>query len=630
MNEKDIYKGLNHIDGDLIEEAANPLNNGRKPAGRRLGKIGKTIWALGTAAAVFTIFVLGNEVVRLNNELEKSKRSGTVELSDENNKTLEEGNAVYDHKGFCNIYKTLDDYSSLYAVVSDIDQRDKEMMEYDDITGGVAEYDMEDAKSESIGSMESGEDYSKTNVMTEGVDESDIVKTDGNYIYMIESGQISITDIRSGKPKDKEILIPEMESTSDEIVEMYVSEDNLVLMTNHYDNDAQGSETITYSYDVKDKKNPKLIGSSRQDGVYDTSRKINDTVYVFSNKYITTADMSEKEALSEDGLQKWVPKVNNTIIKSDCIFYQEESNNGMVVSSFDINSPEKTIDSKYVMSGDAKIYVSAGSIYFYRVFYEGRTITSISGMDFSDGKLIPGESETIRGSIRDSFAICQQKDYLYVLSTEDDSSTQVNTLHVFDSDMKQVGLINEIARGERIYAARFVGDYIYFITYRETDPLFVADISNPKKPEIIGELKVDGYSEYLHYWDENHILGIGYQENGTGDNDIKLTMFDVSNTKKPKEENSFLLKGNYYSTAIDGNYKGILADSTKNLIGFASSKDWESTVYELFTYDKKEGFSIIKETTFDINNDDAYRGLYVGDNFYIAGNSDITYFKLKK
>ena len=284
MNEKDIYKGLNHIDGDLIEEAANPLNNGRKPAGRRLGKIGKTIWALGTAAAVFTIFVLGNEVVRLNNELEKSKRSGTVELSDENNKTLEEGNAVYDHKGFCNIYKTLDDYSSLYAVVSDIDQRDKEMMEYDDITGGVAEYDMEDAKSESIGSMESGEDYSKTNVMTEGVDESDIVKTDGNYIYMIESGQISITDIRSGKPKDKEILIPEMESTSDEIVEMYVSEDNLVLMTNHYDNDAQGSETITYSYDVKDKKNPKLIGTSRQDGVYDTSRKINDTVYVFSNK----------------------------------------------------------------------------------------------------------------------------------------------------------------------------------------------------------------------------------------------------------------------------------------------------------------------------------------------------------
>ena len=68
-----------------------------------------------------------------------------------------------------------------------------------------------------------------------------------------------------------------------------------------------------------------------------------------------------------------------------------------------------------------------------------------------------------------------------------------------------------IAPGEEIYAARFMGNTGYFVTYRNTDPLFSVDLSDPAKPEIIAELKVTGFSEYLHFWDDTHLLGIGYE-----------------------------------------------------------------------------------------------------------------------
>ena len=384
-------------------------------------------------------------------------------------------------------------------------------------------------------------------------------------------------------------------------------------------------ETVCYSYDIADPQNPKLIGKMRQDGSYNTSRKAGDTVYLFTMQTINRPDIDKDKAIAEDALGSWIPSVNDMPVDSGCIYMGNQGQNGILISSFDIKEPDKTIDSKYVMSGYCDIYVSSDAIYFYgNDWKSGRTITSISKMFYKDGKISAGQSTMINGMIYDSFAISQQNGYLYVIATEDSSDVSVNTLHVFDSDMKQTGVINEIARDERIYAARFLGDYAYFITYRQIDPLFVADISDPDNPKLLGELEVEGFSEYLHIWDENHVLGIGYITKENAIDRIRLTMFDVSDPKNPVEENSYVLNESDYCDALQGNYKAILADPKKNLIGFAAGDN-----YSLFKYDKKHGFSLIRDTKMKYDNSGGYRGLYSGDNFYVAGNGEIEYFSLK-
>ncbi len=653
MNEKDLFKGLNHLDDEIIDEAAKP-DNELKKQGRR-NCFWSNIHTIGTVAAVAAVFVLGWKVVSLNNTLEKtgmpySNGNGT-EMAEKTD-SAEAGSAgadyigVADGKNLGDMFTVARGYDDLYDHLETIEsEKDKEYLEYYDTNNVEAEGEMTDSASASdrdtavIEDYEAPNaqeptneksDYSKTNVMTEGVDESDIVKTDGKYIYMVESSWISITDISKGKPGERKAFSPEFDSPADVVKEMYVDDGRMFLVVSHikkqtdefYDMD---EETVCYSYDIADPQNPKLIGKMRQDGSYNTSRKVGDTVYLFTMQTINRPDIDKDKAIAEDALGSWIPSVNDMPVDSGCIYMGNQGQNGILISSFDIKEPDKTIDSKYVMSGYCDIYVSNDAIYFYENDWKsGRTITSISKMFYKDGKISAGQSTMINGMIYDSFAISQQNGYLYVIATEDSSDVSVNTLHVFDSDMKQTGVINEIARDERIYAARFLGDYAYFITYRQIDPLFVADISDPANPKLLGELEVEGFSEYLHIWDENHVLGIGYITKENARDRIRLTMFDVSDPKNPVEENSYVLNESDYCDALQGNYKAILADPKKNLIGFAAGDN-----YSLFKYDKKNGFSLIRDTKMKYDNSGGYRGLYSGDNFYVAGNGEIEYFSLK-
>lgn len=630
MNEKDLFKGLNHLDDEIIDEAAK-TDNELKKQGRR-NRFWSNIHTIGTVAAVAAVFVLGWKVVSLNNTLEKSgmpySNGNGTEVAEKSDSEEDLGDMFTVARGYDDLYDHLEKIEY---------EKDKEYLEYYDTNNAEAEESVTDSASASDGDTVAVEDYeapnadySKTNVMTEGVDESDIVKTDGKYIYMVESSWISITDISKGKPGERKAFCPEFDSPSDVVKEMYVDDGRMFLVVSHIKNQTaefydMDEETVCYSYDIADPQNPKLIGKMRQDGSYNTSRKAGDTVYLFTMQTINRPDIDKDKAIAEDALGSWIPSVNDMPVDSGCIYMGNQGQNGILISSFDIKEPNKTIDSKYVMSGYCDIYVSNDAIYFYgNDWKSGRTITSISKMFYKDGKISAGQSTMINGMIYDSFAISQQNGYLYVIATEDSSDVSVNTLHVFDSDMKQTGVINEIARDERIYAARFLGDYAYFITYRQIDPLFVADISDPDNPKLLGELEVEGFSEYLHIWDENHVLGIGYITKENAIDRIRLTMFDVSDPKNPVEENSYVLNESDYCDALQGNYKAILADPKKNLIGFAAGDN-----YSLFKYDKKNGFSLIRDTKMKYDNSGGYRGLYSGDNFYVAGNGEIEYFSLK-
>ncbi|MDD7077996.1 MAG: beta-propeller domain-containing protein, partial [Lachnospiraceae bacterium] len=207
-----------------------------------------------------------------------------------------------------------------------------------------------------------------------------------------------------------------------------------------------------------------------------------------------------------------------------------------------------------------------------------------------------------------------------------------NALYVLDKDMRQIGSLDGLADNETIRSARFFGDTGYFVTFRQTDPLFSVDLSDPSDPKILGELKVSGFSSYLHFYGENMLLGIGYEANEetgvvTG---LKLSMFDISDPSNVTEVSRFVIPGITWCPAIES-YKSILVDPEKNLIGFFCDNR-----YLLFSYEEEEGFQ--SKLVYDFYSDmlldqvsyDTLRGLYIDNTFYIAGNTFVISFDMKK
>ena len=181
-----------------------------------------------------------------------------------------------------------------------------------------------------------------------------------------------------------------------------------------------------------------------------------------------------------------------------------------------------------------------------------------------------------------------------------------------------MGSIEGLAEDERVYSARLMGDVGYFVTFRETDPLFSVDFSDPKKPEIIGELKIPGFSEYLHFYGEDMLLGIGMDvdEDGFTTNGVKLSMFDISDNTDVKEVQKYVMK-NVYSADVMYDYRAALIDVGKNIIGFsANSGDGES--YYVFSYDKGKGFACLMEETINGTGYQTARGVYIDQVLYVV------------
>lgn len=505
------------------------------------------------------------------------------------------------------------------------------------------------------GSKEGGKDYSTTNLQMEGVDESDIAKIDGSYIYTVEDKYIVITDIQDGKLKEVTRFLPKDCGASDRVMEIYVDGDQLILVVQCYETSLEEDSAFCYEmngksttqiqvYSIVDRKNPEFEGRLIQDGYYNTSRKIGDVVYLFT-QYNMTSDVTsyvEKkhgvEALKEGNgvsslAEAVIPKVNGEKVAASEIYLPESSGeSGILVSSLDVNKPDKVLDSKLVISGYAQTYISKDALYLYEEDYDGAMITNIAKFALDEGRISGVAAAAVSGYVRDTFAINASDGYLRVLTTDYSTEDEVNALYILDENMKLTGQLTGIAPGEEIYAARFMGNTGYFVTYRNTDPLFTVDLSDPAKPEIIGELKVTGFSEYLHFWDDTHLLGIGYEsdENTGNIENIKLSMFNIENPGEVTEEAKLVLKDVDYSEALY-DYKSVIISKDKNLIGLVC-EDYSGSrtkqTYQIYSY---ENGTFKKQAEIpDINgvNYENVRGMYSGNVFYLWINDNITSYDM--
>ena len=492
----------------------------------------------------------------------------------------------------------------------------------------------------SEGSKEGGKDYSTTNLQMEGVDESDIAKIDGSYIYTVEDKYIVITDIRDGKLKEVTRFLPKDCGASDRVMEIYVDGDQLILVVQCYETSLEEDSAFCYEmngksttqiqvYSIVDRRNPEFEGRLIQDGYYNTSRKIGDVVYLFT-QYNMTSDVVgyvEKEYTSV------IPKVNGEKVAASEIYLPESSGeSGILVSSLDVNKPDKVLDSKLVISGYAQTYISKDALYLYEEDYDGAMITNIAKFALDEGRISGVAAAAVRGYVRDTFAINASDGYLRVLTTDYSTEDEVNALYILDENMKLTGQLTGIAPGEEIYAARFMGNTGYFVTYRNTDPLFTVDLSDPAKPEIIGELKVTGFSEYLHFWDDTHLLGIGYEsdENTGNIENIKLSMFNIENPGEVTEEAKLVLKDVDYSEALY-DYKSVIISKDKNLIGLVC-EDYSGSrtkqTYQIYSYENGTFKKQAEIPGINGANYENVRGMYSGNVFYLWINDNITSYDM--
>lgn len=481
-------------------------------------------------------------------------------------------------------------------------------------------------------------DYSNTNVRQEGVDEADVAKTDGRYLYVLEDDgdYVSIVDTKINMKKISEIKAPKDET----IEEFYLTEKNkkvVMICSNSSDDDYEDVEDVTRSsliskqtegtqvvtYDVQDKKHPKKVGKVSQSGEYESSRISDGYLYLFSNYWVP-------ENWKKKHPETYIPYVDDSLMKAKDICLPDGMKGCMyeIISAIDLKHPDKIVDSKAIFSEGGNAYVSNKNIYYYEEEWTcngKQEKTLLRKLSYKKGKLAVVAQKTFRGYLNDSFSIDEYDGYLRMVVTRG----KTNAVYVLDQKLKLTGKITNLAKDERVYSARFLGDTGYFVTYKETDPLFSVDLSNPKNPKILGRLKIPGFSNYLHFYGEDKLLGIGMDVDKKGDvtDGVKLSMFDISDKKNVKEEHKYTLK-DVYSTDVEWDYKAALIDVEKNIIGFPAGGE-NRQMYYLFSYTEEKGFQCNMKEKIYGSDALATRGIYIKDRLYVIHGNVLKAYSLK-
>lgn len=479
-------------------------------------------------------------------------------------------------------------------------------------------------------------DFGETNVQVQGIDEGDIIKNDGKYLYCYEKNRISIVQVDGD-----DMRVCSKIKGYENLEELYVSGNKLVLISqkgscdiicydedlayedsSKIDNDKKEElQVVIDVYDITDRKNPVLLSTKKQDGMFQTSRIRDGYLYIITSKNMYIENMKKEDPST------YVPKVDDkTLEYSDVLIPDTSILEGyLLLTGLKIDNPTVFSDQKAILSNGYNYYVSTGNIYIAENLYEKSTTkTLLTKIAYKDGRLKVKKQGKIQGYLNNNFSMDEYKGYLRVVTTvnryDDNLFQMYNNLYVLNNELKIVGSIEKLAKNETIYSARFMGDTGYFVTFRQVDPLFSVDLSNPTKPKVMDALKIPGFSSYLHFYGEGLLLGIGedVDVNTGAFKGVKLSMFDISNPYDVKEVHKCNLGEGVYSKELS-NYKSILIDDKSNIIGFSymdGSYEDSRPTYAVYSYHEKMGFmkdfSVREETWCNAN----LRGTYIGDTFY--------------
>lgn len=679
MDEKNYKKAINqiHASEDLKNKTYEKImkmqlndneikKNTKDKVKKSKNKYAKISYLTGIAAMFMLVFFLGGTYLK------------TIEKSDDKNET--------NNKTYINIGTQKNDlprFASLDELKNTVkkDNENKKNMSRDmivimdgeeSILNSVST-DKENSKNESKTELGDKSDYSKTNNQVENVDEADIVKTDGKYIYYISQNKVYIVDVKNMEITSKieyenssiySYLGPE---------QLFINENKLIVLGTYSEIDLiqkqdksdeyvedkieteQRNFTQAIIYDISDKSKPKEIRKVSLDGYYKDSRMIGKNIYFISAKIPTYyTNITEKEIL---------PCYSDTVslIKQESINYTDiaylkssNTNSYLLVGGFNIENKEKVnIETFYGASAD-DIYVSEENMYiteydygydedygysYYRTNENNKSNekTKIYKFNLKDSQIKLQCTGEVNGYLKNQFSMDEYEGNLRIAITSGYNQNSSNAILVFDKDLKEIGKIEDLAQDEKIYSVRFIGKIGYVVTFEQIDPLFVIDLSDPYNPVVKGQLKIPGYSSYLHPYDETHIIGIGYNTelNGYGgviNTTLKMSMFDISDLENPKEIFNVSIGNGKSSSEIINEHKALFYNKQKNLIGFPvyfqQAPDYKDS-FVIYKIDMEKGFEKYGEISegskrYNYNS----RMIYIGETIYVIRYDEIISYNM--
>lgn len=528
-----------------------------------------------------------------------------------------------------------------------------------------AEEVMEDAVQEDLNNQENSadisseqkKDYSDTYNQESGVLEADIVKTDGNNIYYACGNTINAANVKDGK-----FLNTIQFHKAEEIINDMYLYNNILVVISLADNFEENGEINDYCGLIYNDtcisfytagEYPQLIGTYTQEGSYNDVRLTdNGYLYLVSNteKYYSSNDFTSEE------FEKYIPRysVNEAVkyVEPDCIMIPEYSSDNTYysrtfanISAFNLNAekPYEPTDIKSVAGYSGNVYCSYENLYL-TYGYEDTEITRFS---INSGKITPQASGKVKGYVNDQFSMSEYNGYFRIATTVNmrtnswneifgNSKDYNNYLYVLDMELRETGKIKDFGIDETIKSVNFQEDTAYIVTFRQTDPLYAIDLSDPQKPVIIDEFKINGYSSYMQKWSDNLLLGFGQSADDDGKiTGVKLTMFDNTDpenlsaidTVEIKADNETGLSNEYVSSEAVWERKALLIDSEKNIVGFPVTKENYDT-YEIISesyyesyyvfYSYKDGrFNYLNEIKNDMEYDSFDRAIIIDDYIYM-------------
>ncbi|MGQ9461252.1 MAG: beta-propeller domain-containing protein [Candidatus Bathyarchaeaceae archaeon] len=409
---------------------------------------------------------------------------------------------------------------------------------------------------EAMAITESTPDFSTTNIQVAGVDEADIVKTDGTYLYVVAGTNIFI--LKAYPPEEAQILSQiSFDATP---WQLFINEDKLAVLggaTAYTYRTATfiDDKTFVKVYDVSDRANPALTRNFSISGNYFNSRMIGKYVYVVISQpaYLIYDTLVLPKIYTEEGIKE---------IGASQIYYAQVSDYNYAfttIAAINIQDDEQEATHKtFLLGATSCLYASLNNIYI--TFWKHEK-TLIYRIRIREEKIEHEADGEIPGSVLNQFSMDEYNSHFRIATTTRLNGTSQNNLYVLDASLRIVGKLENIAPRETIYSARFMGDRCYLVTFRQVDPFFVIDLKDPSNPKILGQLKIPGFSSYLHPYDENHVIGIGKE----GMN-VKISLFDVSNVNDPKEVGKYLVEGEWSDTLVLTDHKAFLFDKSKNLL----------------------------------------------------------------
>lgn len=505
--------------------------------------------------------------------------------------------------------------------------------------------------------LEGSSDYSTTNLQVDGVDEADIIKNDGQYIYQVNNQELIVAQVFPSDPMSivSRIAFKQGEYTPQEL---YVDDKYLVLIGSAYYLEAsplktpqeevqpidpvsgavqsqkrsqiqiyppQYNKTTTKAiiYDLADKTNLKKIREVELDGNYVSSRKIGSNLYLIANKYLDTYHIMQQESdPPQPSYRDTVGKGKFVKIGYNDIHYFPNflEPNYLLIAGLNLDLKDREMQVSSYLGSSQTVYASASNLYVALTQYQRidqpapmsqpttdsstsssapsatasslvapeqlipssfKTTTALYKFSLDKGAVTYNNKGEVPGTVLNQFAMDENNGFFRIATTtgeinRTDNLTSKNNVFILDEALQLTGKVEDIAPGEKIYSVRFMGERGYMVTFKNVDPFFVLDLKNPASPRVLGALKIPGFSDYLHPYDENHIIGFGketvelsqYGSTNAYYQGLKLAVFDVTDVSHPVEMFKTSIGDRGTDSEVLRNHKALLFDKEKGILSF--------------------------------------------------------------